>query len=707
MRRLTVSVGQDHLLRLVRSPRQGLFELVWNALDADATKIRITLDQDTLGAIQSIRVEDDGTGITAEQAERQFDKLGNSWKHVARISDAGRPFHGQLGRGRWAAFGIGQEARWDSRAVHVTGEVQGLKIHGSRNSLASFDYDGPVVAADQQTGTTVTVASLLPNAQKYFQSTDPFVDLTTEFATYVENYDIEIDYDGSIIDPQSMQLGSTELLIEVPTAIPKRVELRIIEWNQAVNRSLYFIDSNGAILHAMKPGIQAPTFDFTAYAKWAGARDRQAELALEDMAPEPIPDVIKAIKKAMRKHFADRDKNQRATLVNAWKKEDSYPYKVEPVTEVERAERELFDVVAVTAAKSLNPMEVRERKLSFALIQQGLSQNPQAVRVILRDVLDMPDRKLKELTALLERTSLSSVVSMAKTVADRMDFVRGLEHLVFEKQTKKKLLERSQLHKILANETWILREEYALSTNDETLTSALRDHLGEFGAEGVAMEDALDSEVLDAEGKRVVVDLILSSVVPQSVRSREHVVIELKRPTVHINASGLLQANKYAVAVKNDPRFEKVDVKWEFWIVGDQITDDANNLLDDQGIFAMSGKEGNIPVRAVTWAQIIEDAKHRLKFVERALEIRPSTESGIEYLKSHYPEFLPEVSDEEEDVEEVATADAVDDTSGGGVVVAPASTGASDSGDEAGGDEAGGELMGSGGTGPQVSSAGN
>ncbi len=34
MRRLIVSVSQDHLLRQVKTPRQGLLELVWNAFDA-------------------------------------------------------------------------------------------------------------------------------------------------------------------------------------------------------------------------------------------------------------------------------------------------------------------------------------------------------------------------------------------------------------------------------------------------------------------------------------------------------------------------------------------------------------------------------------------------------------------------------------------------------------------------------------------------
>lgn len=656
MRRLSVSVSQDHLLNQVKSPRHGLMELVWNAFDADATQVDVVAEENSLGSITRVTVTDNGSGITAEQAERQFDQLGNSWKAQQKVSDRGRQFHGQYGRGRWSAFGIGAQASWTSVAERVTGSIEKLRIDGQRDDLAGFDYEEPDAATGQATGTVVAIAGILDNAQRYFLSPEPLADLTTQFATYVENYGIKITFNGTTVDPRAMQTRSHDLVIEVPTAIPKRVEVRVVEWALAVHRAIYFMDSNGAILHEMRAGIHAPSFDFTAYVRWVPARERQSELLLEESAPDPIPAIIRAVRTALRDYFADRDKEERSKVLDRWKKEKSYPYKGDAAGTVERAERELFEVVALTAAKVIEPMEQRERRLSFALIQQALNQNPQAVRVILRDVLDMPERKLNDLTSLLERTSLSSIVSMAKTVSNRLDFVRGLEHMVFDKQTKKVLLERSQLHKILAAETWILKEEYSLSVNDETLTTALRDHLSEFGRDDVTTADAQASEVLDADGKRVVVDLILSSLVPQAANRREHVVIELKRPTVHINAAGLLQANKYAVAVRNDPRFEKVEVSWEFWIIGDTIAEDAKNLLDETGLFANSGKGDNLPIRAVTWAQVIEDAKHRLKFVEKALEIEPSTSSGLTYFRENYAQYMPDIDADEEADELEASA---------------------------------------------------
>jgi hypothetical protein len=65
-------------------------------------------------------------------------------------------------------------------------------------------------------------------------------------------------------------------------------------------------------------------------------------------------------------------------------------------------------------------------------------------------------------------------------------------------------------------------------------------------------------------------------------------------------------------------------------------------------VFANSGKGDNLPIRAVTWAQVIEDAKHRLKFVEKALEVEPSTATGLTYFRENYAQYMPDIDADEE-----------------------------------------------------------
>ena len=60
--------------------------------------------------------------------------------------------------------------------------------------------------------------------------------------------------------------------------------------------------------------------------------------------------------------------------------------------------------------------------------------------------------KRDELAELLRKTTLTAVINAAKAVTDRLDFLKALQILVFNPTSKKQLLERSQLHRIIAKE---------------------------------------------------------------------------------------------------------------------------------------------------------------------------------------------------------------------------------------------------------------
>jgi hypothetical protein len=202
------------------------------------------------------------------------------------------------------------------------------------------------------------------------------------------------------------------------------------------------------------------------------------------------------------------------------------------------------------------------------------------------------------------------------------------------------------LHRILAAETWVFREEYALTADDVTLRTALRDHVHLLGRDDLAPEEVEASEVLDPDGRRVVVDLMLSRVIEQRRNHREHIVIELKRPNVHVGMTEFAQIQNYATTVAEDSRFARIDCRWEFWIVGDvlepAVVKMANQKGREPGIVV---EEDGFVVRAVTWAEVIQNARHRLAFVKRALDYQSTVDAGIQYLQRAHGEYLPDLMD--------------------------------------------------------------
>ena len=76
----TVEVQADFLERQAKArPVQAVAELIWNGLDADATRIDVRLEYGELGMIKIV-VRDNGQGIPLEEAPPLFTRLGGSWK---------------------------------------------------------------------------------------------------------------------------------------------------------------------------------------------------------------------------------------------------------------------------------------------------------------------------------------------------------------------------------------------------------------------------------------------------------------------------------------------------------------------------------------------------------------------------------------------------------------------------------------------------
>ena len=88
---IQVHVESDHIQRLASvggKPINGIMELVWNALDADATKVSVSITMNQLSGFESIAVTDDGSGIDPEKLEQFFGGLGGSWKQAKKKTDA-------------------------------------------------------------------------------------------------------------------------------------------------------------------------------------------------------------------------------------------------------------------------------------------------------------------------------------------------------------------------------------------------------------------------------------------------------------------------------------------------------------------------------------------------------------------------------------------------------------------------------------------
>lgn len=650
-----VEIQPDFLERQTKAlPIAAVSELIWNGLDADATEVNVEFPSDQMGGMSKIIVSDNGTGISYSEAPILFKNLGGSWKKNGSLTHKNRRIlHGQEGKGRFKAFALGAAVDW--KTVYANGKTShAYKISILESNIRQLKISDEKQAKGEKTGTTVVISDLKRNfvSLRPESSVQEFSEI---FALYLKHYkDVVITIDGERIDPSVAISSSIEIPLppicdDAGTSYPATLEL--IEWKRPTKRALYLCNEQGFPLSQVETRFHIGDFNFSAYLKSAyiGELYQENRLDLAEMMPallHCIEDARRKIKDVFRAKAAEKAK----IVVDDWKARKLYPYEGDAESSVERAERQIFDIVAVTVQDTAPAFsEIPHPQMAFHLrmLRYAIERSPEELQKILDEVLKLPIRKQKELASLLEGTDFSGIISAATLVADRLKFLQGLRFVLFDFEAKKKLKERSQLHKILEQNTWVFGEEFNLWASDNDLTTVLKTH-----------KDKLDPSIMIDEPVKVInktrgiIDLMLSRA-QRRHRSDdlEHLVIELKAPKVKINATHLSQIEGYALAVEKDPRFNRVQgLRWHFWVISDEYDEQVQARIENgpDPLRRLIQKGPRVSIGVKTWGEILEENNARLQFVKDKLEYSASDEQAVQFLQEKHREFLEGVIEEGE-----------------------------------------------------------
>jgi hypothetical protein len=654
-----LEVQPDFLEKITRAkPVQALAELIWNALDADASRVSVSLEYNELNTLSAIIVTDDGYGIPRADAPEFFRRLGGSWKKPGATTTGGRFLHGQEGRGRFKAFALGRVAEW---AVVYERD---LKLWSYTITMASNDMrhvmisDEKIAPPNARSRVILTIAEPMKDYRAL--TSDPgFQELTEIFALYLVDYpDVLLSVDGRKIDPSAAIVSRKAVNLSDIEVEGKGywTRLDIVEWGTAANRALYLCNEKRFPIVQVDRRFHVGTFHFSAYLQspYIAATQREGTVELAEMQV-PVVAVIDEAQRAIKDYFRSRAAEEARTVVEEWKEEQVYPFSADPITQVEQVERQVFDIVAVNVARHLpgfGNTQAKSKAFHLRMLRQAIEKSPDELQTILGEVLKLPKRQQEELAQLLRDVSLSSIIGAARVVADRLKFLTGLEAVLFDPEPKKRLKERSQLHRIVAQNCWLFGEEFNLSVDDQSLTEALRAHKKLLGEDVV-----IDAPVRHISQTRGIIDLMLSKATKQhKANELTHLVVELKAPKVKLDGPEVLQIENYAFSVIEDPRFRNVGTKWVFWVISDELADyAANRIRDSSGIIHT---KGNVSIYAKTWAQVLDENRARLKFFQDKLEVQVDKASSLKHLQEHYAKYLEGVFEEDDSESEAPEASA-------------------------------------------------
>jgi Histidine kinase-, DNA gyrase B-, and HSP90-like ATPase len=386
-----VVVQQDFLERQAKAtPVAAVAELIWNGLDADATRVDVDLEPDGLGGIGKVIVSDNGEGFPYEEAPQLFGRLGGSWKkHGARTKRLQRTLHGQEGRGRFKSFSLGAAVDW--RVVYRTDKGT------FRYEISILESDIRVVRISEQCpfdgppGVTVVVSDLKRNFTSLRPETS-VQELSEIFAIYLKDYrDVQIRIAGEAIDPATEIAASWEEALSLIIDEDGRehsASLEIIEWRRNTKRALYLCNEQGFPLSQVEARFHVGDFHFSAYLKssFVNALEGDNRLDLAEMVPE-LAGAVEEARDRIKSIFRSRAAARAKKVVDEWKARKLYPYEGEAQTHIETAERQIFDIVAVTVQEA-TPGESSEQQLALHLrmLRHAIERSPTELQKILDEV---------------------------------------------------------------------------------------------------------------------------------------------------------------------------------------------------------------------------------------------------------------------------------------------------------------------------------
>lgn len=654
LKKIHVEAKPDHLDSISRAkPINALSELVWNALDADADRIDIYVSDNTLGHPFEIEVRDNGWGIESREVDEGFGNLGGSWKRQQKHTrKSGRKMHGREGKGRFKAFSLGHRVEWDTVFVGADDQLYRHVIRGRSDALQDFSLTESALApGGSPRGTRVKITNLVERLSLFSADGTASTQLAEAFAFYLRNYpSTQIVYRGERIVPEAVQKSLTTGQLQPFQAKDGTwvtVTVDLVEWNFVKKeRKICLCDAAGFTLIEVDAGVRPGTdFNFTAYVKsdYLGKLHEGDLLALEGLDDE-VRRILDGTKDFLRGHFRQRKAESASELVTQWKKEGVYPFSGEPGNAVEKAVREVFDICALNVHENLDSFragEAKDRQFTLRMLKTALDDNPASLKRILTEVLDLSKEKQNELADLLQFTSLSAIIAASRMVTERLQFLAGLEAILFGEATKKVLKERSQLHKLLEGETWIFGEEFALTSSDESLTTVLGKHISHLRPRKKNKQKPVTRD----DGSSGIIDLLLGREIPAYAQARrEFLVVELKRPTEPVSLEVKAQIESYGLAIWNDERFDKKNCSWTFLAVSNDITPEAASTLKQTGkAVGFFHDDPSIKIGLASWSEIINASRVRLDAFKKCLDYSATTDQGLAFLHSRYRKYMPSV----------------------------------------------------------------
>lgn len=639
-------------------PKKAICEYIWNGFDADATNVFIEYTANSLGAILSLSIKDDGVGINRSQLHETFGKYQDSIKK--KSFQWSSQVKGKKGKGRYSFNCFASKAIWTS--VYKDGD-QLLKHMISIDEGENDQFDdysekgGQIIVHGENTGTFVSFANVRLPAE-FFESND-FIDyLKKEYAVFLklnENSDKGLYINGEPLDYSTIiaETDTKPVTIEDDDHNVYQFELTFIRWKEKTkeNYSIYYLNEEGleryeetTKLNRKDTGFHHSVYVTSAYFEHFGPskKNKSATTPQLDFEDEMILKTEKdRLFRHLHKRVADwiavkeKEYVQKVAGNELWNK-----YEKSGVVEIPSSEYDMLlynDLKdTVTGIYAVQPKIFQNLKNDPAKALIGClklllqTDKREDVLTIIESINKMTDDERHRLANVLKVTEMSAITNTIEMLENRYRTVSALKKMVFDKSLK--AYEVPDVQDMVSKAFWLFGEHYNIVTEAEPdFQQALERYLEKIHEkENGVSKSRINVDKIEHPDVNKEMD-IFAFRQNKTSQTIENIVVELKRPTVKLGEVEVSQVKAYLDLIYQEPQFNSPDAQWTFILVGNELDKSKyieREIQSNKGWGKKNliqhvddlGQHYDIYVR--TWSSVFDDFEMRYDFLMDRLKFK-------------------------------------------------------------------------------------
>jgi hypothetical protein len=638
----------SELLTKYKTTFYALTELINNSIQAQATRIEITIDYSkpekvSSSPINSIKIKDNGMGVPLSEFQNRILEIATTAKKDGH------------GIGRFGALQIGSKVEietvaWDKEINKFTRvilpidttkfeykEIRDLELHVKEEKLnKQLKSYYSVSITDLYHGQSNKVA------RKNCVSKELLADNIK--LSLFEKYPYEIFNDTVKFIVNGHQLKREEFIYDNPVikrepyinCFGKENTISFYFYNVKLNKpevKVFLQIKNGEIRSVAHEFLYSSDYHSRDLGSWYiylesdfFNSDLFRNIDFDELGHEEIKSLKAFIKDKINLFFLSKSKRFES-FHSKLIKDQFNPYaKVQPTSETQEF---LFNQLAFLVEDQFKLLEKdnKIRGLVYSLLAKSL--NDGQIEGIFEKILELDQKSIQKFSNLLEKTELENVLHFSSEVANKLEFLDFLHEITYG-DISLHLRERTQLHKIVENELWIFGESYngcPKLWSDKKIGNILE----QIRVEHFAYEPSMtDDNIIEYGDKGIndITDLFFLNEKLTDSDIKEYMVVELKAPRCAIGQKEINQIDKYAFTIEKNDGLPADKVRYKLILISSRLNDYAKSKMESAFekyrvpfLYEVKSKK-NIEIYIMSWSELIEKNRRKLGYLSKHLQIK-------------------------------------------------------------------------------------